>query len=466
MKKNNGNVVLLYIPWLLATLYGGDADISFGIAWVGQFFIIYYSLSTLAKNESTRLRDRVMKPIVINQIIFFGFSGLTSIFYYLDISGYYFLEKNIFYIANEDDLIKTAAAQRLYVLGHAGMVTGIISFKEKFEKQKWRIVTGKSISLFILIVSAAAFVIFLALKFVPGLDQVALMFETLNLVASILALSMALREKNILVLVIASLLFASNISAALLSGWKEQILIPFILLGFFLYQYFPKSVIVGMPIIIYIYFVYVPTFNNIYRNLTWNLGQDQEVAYEIALATTLSADVEEVGSNNWSFLTSRLSEINMLVKYMESTPEVTPFYYFDLIQQSILNLVPRIFYPNKPITETLVMQRVYTAGVVSDISKVSAKPAFIADSYLSGGAFAVASITFLLGYFMSFASGYCEKLFGDYTFGSALMYNSFFNELWRGNCFEFIATSIFWGTIMVYVIHRIARYSKVIKAVE
>jgi hypothetical protein len=292
------------------------------------------------------------------------------------------------------------------------------------------------------------------------------MFETLNLVASILALSMALREKNIFVLVIASLLFVSNISAALLSGWKEQILIPFILLGFFLYQYFPKSVMVGMPIIIYVYFVYVPTFNNIYRNLTWNLGQNQEEAYEIALATTLSADVEEVSSNNWSFLISRLSEINMLVKYMESTPEVVSFYYFDLIQQSILNLVPRTFYSDKPVTETLVMQRVYAAGVVSDLSNVSAKPAFIADCYLSGGTIAVFIITFCLGYFMQFASGYCEQLFGNYTFGTALMYNSFFNELWRGNCFEFIATSIFWGTVMVYVIHRLARYSKVLKAVE
>jgi hypothetical protein len=292
------------------------------------------------------------------------------------------------------------------------------------------------------------------------------MFETLNLVSSILALSMALREKNILVLVIASFLFVSNISAALLSGWKEQILIPFILLGFFLYQYFPKSVMIGMPIVIYIYFVYVPTFNNIYRNLTWNQGQDQNVAYEIALASTLSADNEEVSANNWSFLTSRLSEINMLVKYMESTPETTPFYYFEIIQQSILNLVPRILYPGKPVTETLVMQRVYNAGVVSDMSNVSAKPAFIADCYLSGGSFGVLAITFFLGYFMQFASGYCEKIFGDYTFGTALMYNSFFNELWRGNCFEFIATSIFWGTVMVYVIHRLARYGNIIKRIE
>lgn len=466
MKNKNSSLPLLYIPWLLSNLYSEDANISFGIAWLGQFFIIFYSLSYLARNEETKMRDRVMTPIVINQIIFFGFSGLTSIFYYLDMSGYYFLEKDIFYIPDVDFLVKTASAQRLYVLGHAGMVTGILSYKINPEKQKWRVVTGSSISFFILIISAISFLIFIILTFIPGLEQVALMFETLNLVSSILALSMALREKNIIVIAIATFLFISNISAALLSGWKEQILIPFLLLGFFLYQYFPKSVLFGMPIVIYIYFVYVPTFNNIYRNLTWNQGQDQNVAYEIALATTLNADSEEVSSNNWSFLTSRLSEINMLVKYMENTPEITPFYYFDIIQQSILNLMPRILYPNKPVTETLVMQRVYSAGVVSDMSNVSAKPAFIADCYLSGGSIGVVVITFLLGYFMQFASTYCEKLFGSYTFGTALMYNSFFNELWRGNCFEFIATSIFWGTVMVYVIHRLARYGNLIKKVE
>jgi hypothetical protein len=466
MQKKGGNIILLYIPWLLSTIYSGDANTSFGIAWLGQFFIIYYSLTSLSKEENIKLRDRVMTPIIINQIIFFGFSGLTSIFYFMDMSGYYFLEKDIFYIPDAELLIKTSDAQRLYVLGHAGMVTGILSYRKEKKKDEWRVVTGNSISLFILIISAFSFIVFIALKFVPGLEQVAIMFETLNLVSSILALSMALREKNILVLVIASFLFVSNISAALLSGWKEQILIPFILLGFFLYQYFPKSVMIGMPIIIYIYFVYVPTFNNIYRNLTWNQGQDQNIAYEIALASTLNADNEEVKINNWSFLTSRLSEINMLIKYMESTPENKSYYYFEIIQQSILNLVPRILYPEKPITETLVMQRVYNAGVVSDLSNVSAKPAFISDCYLSGGSFGVLTITFMLGYFMQFASGYCEKLFGNYTFGTALMYNSFFNELWRGNCFEFIATSIFWGTIMVYVIHRLARYGKIIKPIE
>src|SRR3712207_8347953 len=46
---------------------------------------------------------------------------------------------------------------------------------------------------------------------------------------------------------IASSVFAVNMANAFLSGWKEQILVPLIMLGVYLYPYYKRSVIVVFP---------------------------------------------------------------------------------------------------------------------------------------------------------------------------------------------------------------------------
>lgn len=463
MNFKASNLVIIFIPWLLSMLFSENSIVSYGIAWLGHWLIFYLTLTgKIISLGGNKMQSRVMQPIVINQLIFAGFSGISTIFYFLSINGYYYLEPMDFFFPDQELVRKTADCQQVYLLGHIGLISGIAIGKRPETISEWRVVTGKSPSFFLLFISGIAFVLFLVLRSVSGLFQVAIMFEALNLVASILALAFALKEKNFLSLVIALILFSTNIFSALVSGWKEQLLIPFLLLGFFLYQTYPKVILFGAPIIGFLYFTYIPTFNQVYRNLTWEKGEESDLAFEVALNSTLTAETEDISSNNWTFLTNRLSEVNMLVKYREFVPEFHDYYGFTIIQQSIVNLIPRVFYKDKPMTEAVVMQRVFDSGVVSNISNVSAKPAFIADCYLTGGAIGVLLGTFALGYFISFAAGYSDKLFGGYTFGTALMYNSIFNELWRGNCFEFIATTMFWGIIVVFVIHRASRYAKII----
>lgn len=463
MKVSYSTLFSLLIPWAVASLFADNPRVSYAIAWLGHFLIFYFTLSgKVVPFKTGSIRNRVMEPIVINQIIFAGFSGVSTIFYFLSINGYYYLTPLEFYMPDNKLIEMTAECQRLYFLGHWGLIAGICLGKKNEKPQEWKVIVGKSPSLFLLAISGIAFGLFLGFRSINGLIQVALMFEALNMVSAILALAIAVKEKNVVTIGIALTLFIVNISAALVSGWKEQLLIPFLLLGFFLYQTYPKTVIFGAPILGFFYFTYIPTFNQIFRNLTWEKGENAQVALQIAIAGTLEAESEDITDNNWTFLTNRLSEVNMLIRYKEFVPQLHDYYGFQILQQSAINLIPRVFYKNKPITESVVMQRVFDAGAVSNISNVSAKPAFIADCYLTAGTIGVLLGTFTLGYIIAFASTFAEKLFGGYTFGTSLMYNSFFNDLWRGNCFEFISTSIFWGLIILFIIHHLARYGKII----
>lgn len=463
MKTNTANLSLLLLPWLASLAFSGNSSLSYAFAWGGHWLILYMTLSgKIIPMEGGSIRARVMEPIVINQIIFAGFSGISSLFFFLSLNGYYYFEPIEFFLPDQDLIDQMTECQQDYLLGHFGLVAGIVLGKKPDPVRQWRVVTGRSVSQFLLFISGIAFVLFIAFRSINGLYQIALMFEALNLVASILALVFAIKEKNTFTLTIAAILFGVNIFQSLVSGWKEQLLIPFLLLGFFLYQNYPRLILIGAPLVGFLYFTYIPTFNQAFRNLTWEKGEDAQVALAIALESTLEADAEDIGNNNWSFLTNRLSEANMLIRYKEFVPDFHPYYGLTIVQQAAVNLIPRILYKDKPITESVVMQRVFEAGVVSNISNVSAKPAFIADCVLSAGTFGVLAGTFLLGYFISYAQHFSARLFGGYTFGTALMYNSIFNELWRGNCFEFIATTMFWGIVILYVIHRASRYGKII----
>jgi hypothetical protein len=463
MKIQSSNLFILFIPWILSIIFSDNSIVSYGFAWSGHWLVFYMTLTgKILPLDGVKIQSRVMQPIVINQLIFAGFSGISTLFYFLSINGYYYYEPIENFLPDLDLVSNASECQQFYLLGHIGLVFGIVAGKQKEEPSEWRVITGKSPSFFLLFISGIAFVLYFILRSISGLVQVAIMFEALNLVASILALAFAIKEKRTISLLIALLLFGINISSALLSGWKEQLFIPFLLLGFFLYQSYPRVVLFTAPIIGVLYFTYIPTFNQVFRNMSWGQGEESDIAFQVALNSTLTAETEDIGSNNWTFLTNRLSEVNMLIKYKEFVPSFHSYYGFDIVQQSIMNLVPRLFYKDKPLTEALVMQRVFDSGVISNVSNVSAKPAFIADCYLSGGTFGVFLGTFVLGYFISFASNFAFKLFGGYTFGVALMYNSIFNELWRGNCFEFMATTMFWGLIVLFVIHRASRYGGII----
>jgi len=187
-------------------------------------------------------------------------------------------------------------------------------------------------------------------------------------------------------------------------------------------------------------------------------------AYKVALDATISNDQSEDDSE-WGFFVNRLSEVDMFTTYVQSTPKNIDYYKFELLKQSAIAVIPRAFWPSKPSTEELVMERVYDAGVIRRGANVSAKPAFIVDAYLSYGIPGIIIALFLYGAAAQWISLKAEYLFGGYTLGTALIFSGLFQIFWRGLSFEFLVNSVFWSYISMLAIFRLFRYTGILKEI-
>jgi hypothetical protein len=219
-----------------------------------------------------------------------------------------------------------------------------------------------------------------------------------------------------------------------------------------MYPFYKKLItFLALPLI-YVCFFIVPIYVQAFRNAT-NAEDNTKTSEEIRDAAL--KDALETKETNWDFLTNRLSEIGMFTKYIETTPKLVPYYGFDLVGQSLIVLVPRIAWQDKPITEAMVMQRVYAAGVVSNTAIVSAKPMYIVDGYLSGGFVGVMVSLFIYGFVLQFICGLAESWFGGYFLGTAIVFNGLFPILWRGLSFEFILNAVLYSILTMWVLQRL-----------
>jgi hypothetical protein len=206
----------------------------------------------------------------------------------------------------------------------------------------------------------------------------------------------------------------------------------------------------------------LPTYATVFRQNAWSGEASSQDASQLALDAAINGDNQDT---NWDFLVFRLSEIDMFTEFVQSTPDKIDFYGFKLLEQSFIAIVPRIFWPSKPSTEDLIMQRVYDAGVINRNSTVSAKPAFVVDAYLSGGAFGVFISLLIYGCVAQYISVKAETLFGGYLLGSALIFSGLFQIFWRGLSFEFIINTVFWSYITMFVIFKILLSRDIIRKV-
>lgn len=458
--------LLLYMPWLAALLFKGDAATSFLIAWIGSFIIFYLTLSgkirPLPKDRS--FAEQIMRPIFLVQIIFAGYCCCTSIFYFLNLLGYQdFHKANSFYLVNYDNLELAAECQRLYCLGHAAFVTGILVFMRYPVEQKYKVESEKIAGVLFTtaIITLPVSIIFAK---IPGLSQFSNQFSSLSFIAGTLALAFAIPQHKIWNTMICIALYFFNFYQALTSGFKEPIIISVLVLGVFLYPNYKKLVTVIFVPAIILLFTVLPAYVGTFRQNAWSDDLSANEASEVALDATFNSK----GGNdetNWEFLVYRFSEIDMFTRFVKSTPDKIDYYGFKILQQSAIAIVPRVFWPSKPITENLVMERVYDAGVVNVNSNVSAKPAYIVDTYLSGGLGGVFVGMFLYGAIAQLISAYAEKLFGGYTLGTALIFSGLFQIMWRGLSFEFLINTIFWSFISMLLIHRVLVASHVLEPI-
>lgn len=458
--------IVLYIPWALATLFSSSPEFSYIVAWLGSFFIFLVTLTGWVKPlpDDRNISEQLMRPVFLMHIIFAGYTCCTSIFYFLSLLGYQdFHSTALRLTANQEQIKLTAQCQRYYCLGHAAMISGILIFMKYPAEKKYYINPDQLANILLRFAVVAVPVSIIFLK-VPGLSQFSYQLNTLSFIAGTLALAFAIPLKKPINTGISSIIYLINFYQAFTSGFKEPIILSILILGIFLYPTYKKVVLAIFIPALVVLFMFLPTYNHAFRQNAWGGDASSDEASQIALDAALNSD-EDITETNWDFAVYRLSEIDMFTKFVSNTPAVIPFYGFNLLKQSVVAVIPRAFWPSKPITEDLVMERVYDAGVIYRGSRVSAKPAFIVDCYLSFGGWGVFIILFVYGALAQIISLKAEYLFGGYLLGTALIFSGLFQIFWRGLSFEFLINNIFWSYISMLLIAWILRSNKILKSV-
>jgi hypothetical protein len=461
-EKNIERYLALYLPWGLASLFSSDAILSYYIAWLGSFLILFLSLSGWIKPipADRRFGEQLMRPLFILQIIFAGYMCCTSIFYLLDTLGYENFKRTALNpIISKEKVALIAQCQRYYCLGHAAFVTGILLFM-KYPKKKKYFVENRTIADLLLKVAIIALPVANLFTRLPGLSQFSAQFSSLSFIAGTLALAFAIPLKKPVNTVICGVLFVVNFYQALTSGFKEPIIISIMVLGIFLYPNYKKLVtVIFLPLLLFCFMI-LPAYVNSFRQNVWSGDVDTDEAAQQSLDVALDKE-----NDNWDFLVYRLSEIDMFITFVQSTPSDVDYYGFKLVKQSLIVIVPRVFWPSKPITEALVMERVYDAGVVNRLSRASAKPAYIVDAYLSAGLPGIFLALFAYGAIAQLISIKAEELFGGYILGTALIFSGLFQIFWRGLSFEFIINSVFWSYVSMLLIQKVLLKYKILQKV-
>lgn len=436
---------VLFIPWLMATLIQGYSIESYFVAWLGTVLIFILTLSGWVKPlpNDLPIEQQLLRPIFLVQIIFAGYMSFTSIFYFLSFLGdQNFSHANNVYFHTSVNLFELAAqCQRYYVLGHAAFVVGILVFLGYPTRSKYYIRDEKLAKL-LTFISVVSLGVSLTISRIPGYTQFFYKFADLSFFSGTLALSFSIKSKKILNILICVILYGINFYGALTSGFKEPIIISVLVLGIFLSPNYKKTVIIIFTPLLISLFIYISKYNQVFRQNTWKEGASLEDAYKIALDATIANNNEE-DSNKWDFLVGRLSEIEMFTKYVSFTPRIVDYYGFRLIKQSIIAIIPREIWHKKPISENLVMERVYKAYVIGRASVASAKQAFIVDSYLCEGILGVLFFLFIYGVLVLKIFLKAEYLFGGYYLGTAIIFSGLFQNFRRGLSFEFLFNAIF-----------------------
>ena len=456
-------VFSLYVPWLLSTAIAGNPVLSFWVAWAGSFFIFFQTWFSPSRFilPDRPVHKQIMRPIFLQQLIFAGFMCCTSAFYFLDKMGYLYFDKvrDVDLLGDFETFSSIAFCQRLALLAHAALISGILIIQNEHLKTRpeYIPVEPNAKGDWIIRVCIITFVLSVTMERIPGLYQFSIGLYNVAIFSGAVILLRGLRENKPFLVLIGGGLFVANLINSTLTGYKEHIIVNFIILACLLYPYYKKTVTaVAIPVFILLFYV-LPTYANVLRNQAWFGEASAEDARTAAVDAVLNSDSETLKENNWAFLTSRLSEIDMFKDFVRSTPTQIPYYGTEILENSVMVVIPRVLWPAKPITESLAMERVYNAGIVDLESSVSAKTRPVVDGYLSAGSLGVFIYMLILGMLSQKLCNKSENLFAGYETGCVIFYNGFFQLLWRGETTEFMVNSLFWSFIMMLIVFRLLK---------
>lgn len=438
--------LLLFIPYLLSFAFIADPLLSYFIAWAGSGFIFMASVRGWIKPlpQDLPVATQLLRPIFLVQAVFAGFFCLSSVFYVWDLHA---LEAGWMPLPDEE-MARVAEAQRYYVLGHAAFVMGLLALLDYNRDETWRFSLSFSFPELLVVLGLG----FLAASAVIGqigfLNQFAIKFQMVGAIAIVMSFAVSIIRGRLGMVIVLGGVYVTLLVSAILSGWKHEVIAVSGLLMLFLFPRYRRTVtVVGLAFVLFATTL-LPAYNSTFRSLSsqWNGTLPPDVAAAESVRRITEGDVD-ISDESWKFLSSRTTEIGLFARYIEHTPDRRPYYGLQLVEQAVLSVIPRAFWPGKPITEDVVMQRVYENNAIQEYSSASAKPQLVVDAYLSAGAFGVLVVCFLLGLAFSWTSRLAEKYLGGYRFGTAVVYTGLFATLILTNSFEFFANTFFWSCV-------------------
>jgi hypothetical protein len=433
-------ILVIYMPWILAKIFSLDPIASFFIAWIGSFYIFYVTIfSSLAPFKTPGNGNvEVMKPIILVQLIFAGFMCCTSIFYFIE--------------HVEEEAMLISQCQQLSLLAHSSLVVGIVLIT-KIENSEFSVAYQPSLRL-ILSICALSFMTAKALDYLPSFIQFKFPLQVLSITTAVYLLVKGIAAKNISYALIGFAMFSIHFIESTLTGFKEGIIVQILTLIFVSFHFFKTFVLTLGAAVLLLALYILPTYTTVMREKSWQNGDSTSSARDQAYQTFFNEENDQmILETNWKFLTNRFSEIGMFVKYVKHTPDHQDYTGTEIINNVVISLVPRILWEDKPITEHVAMQRVYDAGVAKTSSNVSAKTRPVVDGYLIAGATGVVLVMLSYGMVTQMIFNTAERLFGGYELGGIVMFNSLFQQLWRGNTLEFLVNNIICGLLLMYSIY-------------
>lgn len=446
-------LIPITFPWFLAELLAYDPLLSYAIAWLGSFFIFYLSLYAAFRyhHQDLPLHQQIMRPLVLIQVIFAGFMCCSSIFYFADHLGYGYIGSigNSFFLASPKTAL-IAYCQRLALLAHIGLVYGLILGIKDQQIIKYHLV--KPGASFLIKFCMISYGLTFLLNAFPALIQFKYNLTYISISCGTLIFLGGLLNKNLLIFLFGSLVCALNLIQASLSGYKEAVIVQLILLLFLLFPHYKKIACILLIPALYTCIYILPTFSMVIRTQSWINKKTEKEASLAAMETFFNnGKADYIVENNWKFLTNRFSEIEMFSQFVAQTPSQRP-YSWQILSNTLQALIPKALWPEKPSTEAIAMQRVYEYGVIQKASAASAKTRPIVDAYLIGGPIAIFIAMLLYGLTAQWLCQTAERLFGGYQLGCIVIFNGIFQQLWRGNTFEFLFNNICYGYVLMQLI--------------
>jgi hypothetical protein len=451
-------VAVCYLPFLLSTALGTESREAWWISWLGSWFIfaMVWSGRVFSLGDDRRISDQALRPWFMMHLVYAGYTCTTSIFYWLDLQGWFFLSPRDHAPAPEAVQALAARAQVLYGLAHAALVTGFALARGPAADTPWRWTSRRSLPEILIKGSVLAYLVSLGFYNFPGLEQFAVKARSLAVVAAGMSLGLAFREKQARWVLLAVGMNSVMLMATLMSGWKEATLVLVLLNALAFYPIVPVLTSVLTVVVFAASFAVLPSVSNTIRRETWDTDNSKKAALNLAWRELREKNSQQLAGETWLFLTQRLSEQSLFSSYLDATPGRVEYHGWGIAGQAVMSLVPRRLWPDKPNLEQLVMARVYENGAVSELSSVSAKPQFIVDGYLSAGAVGVLLSGLILGWLARICSRWCEEHFGGYLIGG-VVFNGLFSVFWRANCWEFLLNPVLWSLFLAWVLHHLAR---------